>query len=555
MKSLFFAASFFLALASSSLFAQSAASDSAGVTDISNVSLNQDNPTVSINRKNKNVIVIGAASDDMDANGMIAYTSTDQGTSWSSSRLPLPIDPNFYIYGEPSIAANDAGTFYYAYITNDGVDSGGNISIATSSNGKNWTNSTPIITNGVNFGSPDRVFITVDNSPESFHYNRVYAVWNQYYKADSLFLKEGLYITWSDNDGHTWTNPKFLGPGDDYQICRTGKKGEIYVSCSDSSGFGHELFVSTDFGTTFTSPALSISSSFFKSYPFFTFGLDSGYTGLKGSQGFRAFPYVAFDVDLRTGRLHAVTGDYEGSLADLYYSYSDNNGTGWSTPQLVGITVQDITSSDCFDPWVTVDQKTGEANVLFYSSEPDPKNILTATARVRLKDTIEGQPQILNSTFNPLVVEKTDSSTSYIGDRTMSDAFDSVYVGVWTQNRAGFIDGDVFAFISYPKSAKSSVQVPIVIHSTTLWLSSPYPNPSDGKSIFLSYYIPHATHLALDLFDDVGKQVKHLCDKSISDEGTFTEEFSLSNLPAGSYIIRMLTDAGQISRKLVVLGK
>lgn len=535
--------------------AQTLPNDSSFVRNVSNTALNQDNPSVSINRKNKDLIVIGTSSGDMNANGILAYSSSDKGLSWTSSRLPRPLNSKLKIYGEPSVTSNDGGTFYYAYITNDGTDSAGNISIATSSDGKVWTNATPINTNGLDFGFPDGVYITVDNSPASSHYNRVYAVWDQFFSADSLFLKEGLYIAWSDNDGYTWTTPKFLGASDDYQMCRTGKKGEIYVSCSDSSGLGQELFVSADFGLTFTEPALSISSSFFKSYPFFTSGFNSGFTGLKGSQGFRAFPYVSFDVDLRTGRLHVVSGDYEGDLADLYYSYSDNNGANWSSPQIIGVTEQNTTSSDCFDPWVSVDQKTGEAYVLFYSSEADPNNILTAPARVRLKDTIEGQPQILNSTFNPLVVEKTGSTPAFIGDHTMSDAFDSVYAGVWTQNREGFIDGDVFAFVSYPKTAKTSVQIPVVIHSSKLWLSVPYPNPSDGKSVTLSYYVPYAAHIALDIFDETGKIVKHLTDRSLREEGSFTEEFALTNLPSGSYIIRMITDDGQFSQKLIIMGK
>ncbi len=557
MKSFLVSALLFLAFGCPSLFAQSAPSDSAGVTDVTNLSLNQDNPSVSINRKNKNLIAIGAASDfsDMDANGMPVYTSTNKGLSWSASRLPLPLNPDLYVYGEPSITSDDAGNFYYAYITNDGVDSGGNISIASSTDGKNWKNSTPINTNSANFGHPDGVFLSVDNSPISTHHGRVYAVWDQFFSDDLLFTQEGVTIAWSDDQCKSWSTPKFLGACDDYQMCRTGKQGEIYVSTSDSAGLGQEIFVSINGGMTFSDPALSISSSFFKSYPFFTFGPDSGYTGLKGSLGFAAFPYIAFDVDLNTGRLHAVSGDYEGDLADLYYSYSDNSGASWSTPQVVGVTEKDVTSSDCFDPWVTVDQKTGEVYVLFYSSEPDPKNILVAPARVQLKDTIEGQPQILNSLFSPLLVEKTVNTAPYIGDHTMSDAFDSIYAGVWTQNRPGFSDGDIFAYVSYKKSDNSSVQTPMVIHSSTCWLSAPYPNPATGNNISLSYYVPHATRMMLDIMDISGKQLKRLTDRSISEEGSFTEEFSLANIPAGSYILRMLTDDGQTSQKIIVLGK
>jgi hypothetical protein len=556
MKSFLIAALFLFAFGASIIRAQSTSNDSTIIVDVSNISLNQDNPSVTINRKNKDLILIGTASDfdDMDANGMLAYTSTDRGLSWSSSRLPLPINPDFYVYGEPSTAADDAGNFYYAYMANDGVNSAGNISIATSADGKTWKNATPINNNVINPGFPDGVYIAVDNSPSSSHYKRVYAVWDQFYSDDLLFTQEGVYISWSDNQCKTWSTPKFLGAGDDYQMCKTGKNGEIYVTSSYSEGIiGQGLFVSIDGGTTFNDAALPVGLGFFSNYPMITFGPDSGAAGLKGDLGFPAYPYIALDVDLTTGRIHAVTGDYEAGVADENYTYSDDNGTTWSVSQIIGITQQD--SSDRFDPWVSVDQKTGEVSLLYYSSESDPKNILVAPYRLLLKDPITDPPQMLSAAFDPLIVETTDSTAPYIGDHTMSDAFDSVYIGTWTENRAGFTDADIFAYVTYPKSTKSSVEMPIVIHSSKLWLSAPYPNPSYANNITLSYYVPHATHLVLDLFDETGKAVKHLADKFISEESTFTEEYSLANLPSGSYIIRMMTDDGQASRKLVIIGE
>ncbi len=535
------------------LLAQTVVTDSIVVSDASNVALNQDNPSVAISHKDKRLIVVGSASDftDMDNNGMLAYATTDMGKSWASSRLPMPINPDFYIYGEPSVTSDNAGDFYYAYITNDGVDSGGNISIATSTDGKNWKNAVPINNNLTNFGYPDGVMLCVDNSPTSTHQGRVYAIWNQYYSDPLLFLEQGVTIAWSDNGCKTWSTPKFLGASDDYQQVRTGKNGEIYVSCSDTAGLGQLLFVSTDGGATFTDPAETIGFSFFTSYPYYPIDATTGYTRLKGSSGFAAFPYISFDVDLSTNRIHAVYGDYQDSMAIQYYVFSDNNGKNWSDPEIVGITETDTTSSDRFDPSISVDQKTHEAYVLFYSSETDPHNILTAPYRLRIRDTVK---QMLSPAFDPLVVERSASTDAYIGDHTSSDAFDSIYVGAWTQNKIGLSDGDVFVFVSSPKSAKSEVEIPVVLHSHAVWLSAPYPNPSNGKNISLNYYLPRSTNLTLDLFDATGKFVRHLISET-KGEGSFSEEFSLVNIPTGSYTIRMVTGEGQLSRKFVITGQ
>ena len=215
-------------------------------------------------------------------------------------------------------------------------------------------------------------------------------------------------------------------------------------------------------------------------------------------------------------------------------------------------TIGGVDSADRFDPWVSVDQKTGNAYVSYFSSESDPKNIQTAAYRLQLKDVL-GSPQMVGTAFNPLVVEKTLTDGPYIGDHTTSDAFDSVYVEAWTQSRAGFTDGDVFAFVSHQTSGTSSVEMPVMVHSKNPWLSAPYPNPSNGKKMTISYYFPHAGHFTLDLFDALGRDIKHLTDGDNS-EGSVTKEFDLGNISAGSYIVRMVTDNTVISKKLIVAG-
>jgi hypothetical protein len=543
MKSLFLTL-FFLSFISRFGFGQSSPLDTGITIDISNIPLNQDNAVVAISRVNANNIVIGASSDydDMDANGMPVYLSTNKGVSWSSSRLPLPLNTDYYVWGEPSVTSDDAGNYYYAYILNDGsdpADSAGVINIAVSSNGgSNWQNATPLNIAIPNYSAPDGASITVDNSSLSPHHGRVYVVWDQFFaNPDSEKTNGGVYIAWSDNKGASWKGMNFIGTSDDYQQVRTGKNGEIYVTLSDSTGNGHEFFLSVDGGSTFTAQL----TKRFESYP--TYVIDTEFTLLKGISGIAAFPYVAFDVDLTSNRIHLVYGDYQADIATLYYVFSDNNGTDWSAAE----GIQELSSSDRFDPWVSVDQKTHESYVTFYSSDSDPANNQVAPYRIRVRDTAQ---QMMSPAFNPFSVEKTDSTSPYIGDHTSSDTFDSLYVGVWTQNRPGYSDGDVFAFISSQNPSKQAVE-PIVIHSPGAWMSAPYPNPSQGNSVALRYYIPHATELRFDLFDVGGVFIKHLLEKSL-EEGSYSDELDIRNIPPGTYIIRMMTDSGELSRKLIL---
>ena len=541
MKNCFFIAVLFF-LSPFSIFAQT---DPGTVIDVTNTPQNEDNPSVAISRTNRNNIVIGASTDDMDSLGIPAFFSTDRGKTWNTSRLPMPANPDFYIYGEPSLASDEAGNFYYAYITNDGADSAGNISIAHSTDGgMNWKNVLPINIDIQHYGYPDGAFISVDNSPTSPHKGRVYVTWDQFYASiDTQIFSGGLYVTWSDNQGKNWNIPKLLtNHCDDYQEVRTGKNGEVYISSSDSL-FEHELFVSVKGDTVFTlDPGNPISD--FQHYPFFYAGPDVGETGLKGALGFPAAPYVSFDVDISTNRIHAVYGDYLDGIATLYYSYSDDNGVVWSPAQ----EISELSSEDRFFQWVSVDQNTHDPYVLFLSSESDAKNnILVAPYRLLIGDSSD---KILSAPFNPLIVEQSSTTAPYIGDHTSSDAFDSVYAATWTQNRTGYTDGDVFAFIQ-TGNAEGKKSVPLVIHSQKSWLSAPYPNPSDGKNISISYYLPHETRVSFGLYDIAGKLIKQISDKT-EGEGTHTEQFLPGTIPAGTYIIRMITGEGELGQKIVV---
>ncbi|MEI8133637.1 MAG: T9SS type A sorting domain-containing protein [bacterium] len=508
------------------------------VIDVSDAILDQDNGSVAISRADKNVIVIGAASDfaDMAANGMLAFYTADRGATWQSSRLPLPASTDVFAWGAPSVISDDNGTFYYAYLTNDGADSAGHIAVASSTNGgKTWVNAAPVSVASTQYGFPDMPSIWIDRSATSTKNGRIYCAWDQFYSADSSQFK-GAYIAWSDDKCKHWSTAKFLGPCDNYVEVRTGKNGEVFVSSSDSIGLSHQLFISKDFGTSFGLPS---DIAGFTSYP--TYANDTALTILKGITGFAAFPYLSVDVDLASNRIHAVYGDYEGDAASLYYRYSDNVGATWSA----AIGISDTSSSDRFDPWVSVDQKTHEAYLFFYSSESDANNQFVAPYRQRLRDSSKER---VSTPYNPLVVESVGGSSPYIGDHTASDAFDSVYVGVWTQNRSGHNDGDVYAYISSPKGKSA---VPVLVHSSTLWLSPVYPNPTSNHSTSIRYYLPEATDVSFDLFDISGSNLSHLAD-SHHDEGSYSQQLQLGGIAPGTYIIRLSTSDGQLSQKVIV---
>jgi hypothetical protein len=130
-----------------------------------------------------------------------------------------------------------------------------------------------------------------------------------------------------------------------------------------------------------------------------------------------------------------------------------------------------------------------------------------------------------------------------------------VYVGTWTENRAKHIDGEVIAFISYPKPAgNSSVGNSIVIHSENPWLSSPFPNPVTGHQVSFNYFLPQSSHIVFELFDINGKKMSLLADRT-SESGTYSEDFSLAGIPSGTFFLRMTAGTWQTSKKLEIPGR
>jgi hypothetical protein len=538
----------------------SANSDTSTVFDPDVDPQDQDETSVAINRVNTSTLCIGANDNDMYDSGMPVYTSTDKGSSWSVYRLPQPPGipgTTFTALGDPIIATDDNGNFYYAYLGGvSGSNIVGNISVAISQDGIEWSNGTPININKSITGTTDKEHISVDCSPTSPYYGRVYVVWYEFY-TDGLHTGEGLNIAWSNDKCKTWSKPVPLGQGDNFQEIKTNSKGDIFVSFTDSYSYGQELLVSTDGGKTFSQKKIPISpNTQFSLYPYNRNDVQS----LKGANGFRSFPYIAFDINLMNDRIQAVYGNYEdvsGQMTGvLYYAMSDDNGTKWSSPQYLGISnpLHASLAFDRFHPWVSIDQKTGEAWSLYYSSEEDSQNILSAAYRMKLSDQLSDYPEMLHQLFDPTIVETSpDNSFPFIGDYNGSDAFDSIYIATWTENRPNNSDGEVFAYITYPKApgSLSSVGNTTVVRSNTIWLSSPYPNPVKGNTISLNYYVPYTSDISFDLLDVNGKLFKHFSENTIKN-GSYTEKFDLSNIPSGTYLLRMSSESSQQTRKIIV---
>lgn len=90
-----------------------------------------------------------------------------------------------------------------------------------------------------------------------------------------------------------------------------------------------------------------------------------------------------------------------------------------------------------------------------------------------------------------------------------------------------------------------------ISHSTPLKV---YPNPTTA-SFTLEMKLAEETLVNLSLWDADGRPVMDLMNRTLLNEGTYSQEFSIGQLPPGMYIVRYQTIEETQSIRLMVLGR
>jgi hypothetical protein len=521
----------------------------------------QNTPSVVIDRSDPNTIAVAAFDDYADNQhiGMPVYLTDDGGATWNTQRLPRIVgwDP----LGYPSIACDDKGRFYCAYAILNWTSGSACTLVTVSSDGVRWKNAPPIgDTTGGGFGDWEiGASLTVDNSPQSPHYGRVYVAWTH---ADTSAIKSGLRLIWSDDQAKSWSAPIEIASGWGGLHVQTGKNGEIFVSRTsvDGSAGLHSLAVSEDGGNTFTwhPIASALNYPYYKHPPFY-----DSVPGLKGGGGFMTDVSVSFSIDRRSNTVNAVYGTWDSlhGCAALYARSSADLGVTWSDSIQIGgaasppLKGPPYPYTDRFFPWLSYDDVAHESSLIYYSSELDSNNVGTTVFRRTIGETGWSGAQELNpNPFDPLGCSANLQTT--IGDYIGCDEFSGVFAAAWTKDRAGpiIISGtttgrsDIMIYVTSPNSA---VSMPVKINTDRLWLSDPFPNPLTSTSASIDVAIPTRSTARLDLFDETGRCVKTFWQREMS-EGSYVLPIDMTGIPNGEYFLRLNTPEGVAVKKIVV---
>jgi subtilisin-like proprotein convertase family protein len=297
--------------------------------------------------------------------------STNAGTSFTDDgTFPGPAGGTHS--GDPAVAADAAGNFYFATLSTDGTGRS-IIGVGKSTDG-GTTFGTQVDasprTSAANF--QDKEFIDVDRTGGMLDGN-VYVSWTEFFAGGNRIL-----FSVSADGGGSFSAPIALSaPGRLVQgsIPRVAPSGDVYVAWNDfEGGIGAgtpasiRIRKSTDGGVTFE-PEVTVTTM--------TEIGDSTASGakycnrpaLKGSIRAQNSPIMAVAPN---GNVYVVfASDPAGAdAADVFFTRSTDSGATWSPPLQLN---DGATTTDQFFPFVTV-APNGTILAMWYDRRNDPTN-------------------------------------------------------------------------------------------------------------------------------------------------------------------------------------
>ncbi len=348
------------------------------------------------------------------------YTSFDAGTTWLNGH----VDPGGFTFsGDPAVAFNaKLGLVHYGTIAFNSGQGGGfataTIEVNTSNDGGKTFGHPVIVALGTGGTRVtvfnDKPYITVDNSPTSPTFGRLYVTYTRFlFDQFGRYVESPIFMAFSDDGGGTFSTPKMIS-GSSSTLCANpfnsfnagicnedqfstpvvGRDGTLYVAYENDELQGAPEFRdqylvvrSTDGGQTFQGPFQAVGPIFdgADEYPINVNGRQT----LTNSQ-FRVNSAGNLAVDSSSGpgpsstRLYVSfsdnrNGGLTGSFTtvttntDVFVVASANGGSSWSspTPVLTGSASQ----HDQFYPWAAVDRSNGNVEVAFSDRSYDPANV------------------------------------------------------------------------------------------------------------------------------------------------------------------------------------
>jgi BNR/Asp-box repeat len=429
----------------------------------------QNETAVAFNTSNEQVAV--AASNDYVSGGITVMRTSDGGHSWQTTRVvPVyshagdPISGNTCQGGDPSVAYSARAQVFYAsqLCFFRGLPQSEVQIFVSRDNGATWTPGRQAAIAATNFSSSlggadtsvfnDRPTITVDNTPSSPHYGRLYVTWTKFHMLPSGF-SDYCPIQLAYTDNVPVFNPKLttfvhsavvpdnpggngLGPSanqDSQPVVEpNGTLHVSYVEEECNTAIDHHLFIrnSNDGGTTFTRAIQIDKPGQFKDNP--------DPADLLPNKNFRAPIAPSLNYNVATGTLafmYQNNLDRKNSGANISAQTSTDGGKTWSNMRWVSVdSAGNPAPNDQYFSWVT-SSPNGTFRAIWLDNRQDPGNKLIDTWQGISSDNGQTWKNSRLSTvlWNPDLGFFT--SGAFIGDYQGAAAGKGVFYPVWVDGR------------------------------------------------------------------------------------------------------------------------
>jgi hypothetical protein len=449
--------------------ASSVQSGNVQMNDNSYPPLPENETSVALNTANENVAV--AASNDYVSGGLLIMRTADGGHSWHSTRVvPVyhhagdPLSGNTCQGGDPSVAysARDR-VFFAAQLCFFRGATPSEVQIYLSrDDGQTWTPGRQAAIAATNFSSAlggpdpsifnDKDYITVDNTPTSPHYGRLYVTWTKFHMLPSGFSDYcPVQLAYTDivpafnpaltTFQHTAVVPdnpggNGLGPSanqDSQPVVQPdGTLHVSYVEEECNTAIDHHLYInnSADGGATFGNAIQIDKPGQFIDNP------DPG--DLLPNKSFRAPIGPSLNYNAATNTLAFM---YQNNLerkrsgANISVQTSTDGGNTWSNMRWVSVDGSGKPArNDQFFSWVTSDT-AGTFRAIWLDNREDPGNKLIDTWEGISRDNGKtwANTKLSTTLWNPDLA--FFSSGAFIGDYIGAVAGAHAFYPVWVDGR------------------------------------------------------------------------------------------------------------------------
>lgn len=378
-----------------------------------------------------------AASNDVTSFIQAQFASTDGGSTWTQTTLPLQTGDS--LHSDPAVDWTSDGT---AWAITIGIDAAKTVlqlrAYTSTDQGATWTfNSTPSGTQT----NVDREIMWVDHFASSPFRNQIYVTWHAGVPVQFARRTTGTGAAWQTPIVVSGSETTGLGIGGDV---KSNANGDVFVFWQDADGSKNiYLAKSTDGGVTFGAPitVAAIKAS-------------SRKLSIPADSNRKSRVYVSSSVYRTTGKdlayvvwadLSGGTGCTSGSgpgsdatsscKTRIWFTRSTDGGATWATPSVLN---NQAGKNDQAFPRIAVDETDGKLMVVYYDTVNDSARLKTELFMQTSQD--DG---VSWSTASQVSSGQTDESTTttdngnQYGDYIGLDGHAGVFYPAWTDRRNG----------------------------------------------------------------------------------------------------------------------